>query len=170
VKRVLHAILFVLIAIQPAIAAESEPSEASIRELMTIMQSRRIFDDTMKQIDATSQASMRHALAGQALSQKQEEVLDEMRTKMIALFKNEMGPEIFEPMLIDIYKKSFTQQEVDRALEFYKTDAGKAFIAKMPIVNQQMMQTMQRRMAIFMPKLQELQRETLQKLRDTQQK
>jgi hypothetical protein len=170
VKSLFRAVLFALIVIQPVIAAESKPTEASIRELMSIMQSRKLFDATMKQIDAMMQASMRQVLAGQALSQKQEEILDEMRSKMVTLVNDEMNPEIFEPMLIDIYKNSFTQQEIDGMRVFYKTDAGKALIDKMPVVMQQSMETMQRRMAVFMPKLQELQRETLEKLRETQQK
>ena len=56
----------------------------------------------------------------------------------------------------EIYRKSFSQSEMDGMLKFYKSPAGKAVIAKMPVVMQNTMQVMQGEMAEMMPKIQQL--------------
>jgi hypothetical protein len=109
----LQSLLFAIIALQPAIAAEPKPSEASIRELLTAMEARKLTDGVWKQVNSMMQASMQQALAGEIATPDQQKILDDMQTKMIALFKDEMTWDILEPILIDIYEKSFTQQEIN---------------------------------------------------------
>jgi len=60
----------------------------------------------------------------------------------------------------EIYRKSFSQSEIDGMLKFYKTPAGKAVIAKMPVVMQNTMQVMQGEMAEMVPKMQQLMADT----------
>lgn len=57
-------------------------------------------------------------------------------------------------MMIGIYLQSFTQKDVDGMLRFYKSKAGQAVIAKMPVV---------------MPRIQNLTEGTAAKLKATQQ-
>ena len=67
-----------------------------------------------------------------------------------------------------IYRNTFSQAEVDGMLGFYRSPAGQAVIAKMPLVMQNTMQSMQGRMAVMMPRIQELQRDTVARLRATE--
>jgi hypothetical protein len=50
---------------------------------------------------------------------------------------------------------------------FYKTDAGKAVVEKMPLVTENTGEAMQGLLAQLLPKLQKLQEETLSKLNAT---
>ena len=93
-----------------------------------------------------------------------------MRTKIVKLFGDALQWNQLEPVFIDIYRRTFTQSEIEGMLSFYKTDAGKALIAKMPLAMQNSMQAMQARMATIMPQVQQLQKETFEKLQATQQK
>ena len=165
-----YVILLAYFALCPAIAAEPPASEASVRELLTITQSQKLVDGTMGQVDAMMQRSMEQALAGQALSADQQKIMDNMRTKMIALFRENMKWETLEPMFVDIYKQSFTQKEVDGMLDFYKSEPGQAVIAKMPLVMQNTMQAMQGRMAVMLPKLQQLQQDAIAELKASRAK
>lgn len=163
-------ILLAYFAMCPAIAAEPPASEASVRELLTITQSQKLLDGTMGQVDAMMQRSMKQALAGQTLTADQQRIMDNMRTKMIALFREDMKWETLEPMFIDIYKQSFSQKEVDGMLDFYKSEPGQAVIAKMPLVMQNTMQAMQGRMAVMLPKLQRLQQDAIAELKASRAK
>lgn len=164
-RKLFQAVLLTLLALQPAIAAETNASEASIRELMSLMDSRKLVEGTMAQVDAMMQGSMQHALKGQALTPDQQKILDQMRAKMLVLLKEQISWDALEPMMIDIYQKSFTEQEIRGMLDFYKSDAGKAVIAKMPLVMQHTMQAMQLRMGELMPKIDRLQQETIAQLK-----
>ncbi|HEU0186301.1 MAG TPA: DUF2059 domain-containing protein [Gallionellaceae bacterium] len=168
--RILMAVLFALLTFSPAFAVDQPASEASIRELMTITDSKKLVEGTMGQVDAMMQASMQQALAGQPVTPEQQKILDQMRTKMLALLKEQLSWDSLEPMMMDIYQKTFTEQEVQGMVDFYKTDAGKAVIAKMPLVMQHTMQAMQQRMGQMMPKMQQLQQETLAQLKAARKK
>lgn len=163
--KLFQAVLITLLAMQPAFAAEPKASEASIRELMSVMDSKKLIESTMVQVDSMMQGSMQHALGGQTLTPDQQKILDQMRAKMLALFKEQISWDALEPMMMDIYQKSFTEQEVKGMLDFYKSDAGKAVIAKMPMVMQYTMQAMQLRMAGLMPKIEQLQKDTVAQLK-----
>jgi uncharacterized protein len=162
--------LIALLAVQPAFAAEVPPSEASIHELMDLTQSRKMLDSMMEQIDGVMQQSMQQALAGQKFSPEQQAIMDELRSSVIALFKQEMKWESLDPMLVDVYRKSFNQKEVDGMIAFYKSEPGQAVIAKMPLVMQHTMVAMQERMADIAPKLQQLQQDAIAKLQATKGK
>lgn len=166
-----HLILLTCVVVSPAIAAEPPASEASVRELLAITQSRKLVDSTMGQVDTMMQRSMKQALAGQStLTTDQQKIMDSMRTQMIALIRTDMKWETLEPMFVDIYMQSFTQKEVNGMLDFYKSEPGQAVIAKMPIVMQNTMQAMQARMATTLPKLQKLQQDAMAELRASRAK
>ncbi|MBL6749935.1 MAG: DUF2059 domain-containing protein [Nevskia sp.] len=156
--------------LQPALADESTPSAASVKELIAVMQSQKLIDSAWNQLDSVMQAGMQQALAGQTITVQQQVVISEMRSKMIAIFKEDMKWEVLEPIFIDIYQKSFSQQEIDGMLAFYKSDTGKAVIAKMPLVMQNSMQAMKGRMEVMAPKLRQLEQDTILQLKAIQKK
>ena len=160
-----YAALFLALSMHPALGAETRASDASIRELLTVSQSKKLVDGAMGQMDTMMQASMKQALAGKAIPPNQQKILDDMRPKMLALVTEELKWEILEPMFIDIYRQSFSQTEIDGMLAFYKTPAGQAVIAKMPLVMQGTMKSVQARIMAIMPRLQQLERETIAQLR-----
>jgi hypothetical protein len=157
--------LFVCLA-GPASAAEEVPSDASLKQLLEVTQSRKLLDSSMAQLDGVLQSSMQKALQGQEADSGQQRILDGYRGKAVGLIRQEMGWETLEPEMLDIYRKSFSQKEVDGMLAFYRTEAGKAVIDKMPLVMQYSMQLVQERIGTLAPKLNALQQETLDKLRE----
>jgi hypothetical protein len=148
----------------PAVRAETGASEASVRELIEVTQSARMVDTMFAQMDAMMEQSLAQAVAGKQLNPEQEKISAEMRARMFALLKEEMSWESLEPGFIDIYRRSFSQDEIDGMLEFYKSDAGKAVIEKMPLVMQESMKITQSRLGTLMPRIQELTRESTRQL------
>lgn len=145
-------------------AADGAASETSIRELLAVTQSQRMLADTTAQIDSMMQTSMQQAHGHKVLTPREEEILTEMRGKILVVVGDFLKWSDLEPMFVDIYKRSFSQQEIDGMLTFYKSDAGRAVTNKMPLVMQNTMQAIQGRLAHLAPKMQALQRETVAKL------
>lgn len=160
------AILFMNVALAEPV--EAPASEASIRELIEVTQAKKLLDDVSVQLDSAMQESIRQALAGQQVTPEQRQVLDEMRTRMVKIFLDNMRWDQMESMFIEVYKQVFTQAEIEGMLAFYRTEAGQAVIAKMPLVMQYSMQILQKQMATIMPQVQQLQRETVEKLKALQ--
>ena len=165
-RPLLSAVLLaILLATQPAMAAETPASEASIRQLMEVTHSRQMLDGSLAQIDQVMQQSMQQALAGTELNSEQQKIMAGMRRRVVALLRDEMKWETLEPMFVEVYRNSLSQKDVDGMLAFYRTDAGQAVINKMPLVMQNTMTAMQARMAAMAPRLQELQSETIEQLK-----
>jgi hypothetical protein len=159
-----------LLAASPVFAATPTPgpavppSDVSLRELLQLTQSQKMVDGILAQTDAMMQQSMQQLSGGQALNDAQRKVLDDTRAKLVAEMRRSMNWEQLEPKLITIYQKSFTQEEVDGLLAFYRSPTGQALIAKMPVVMQHSMELMQEQTAQMMPRMREIQSETAQAL------
>ena len=58
-----------------------------------------------------------------------------------------------QPGIIDLYAKTFTEQELDAIVAFYKTPAGAALIDKIPQIDNQIQQLAQSRLNILQPQI-----------------
>ncbi|HEY4072044.1 MAG TPA: DUF2059 domain-containing protein [Herbaspirillum sp.] len=174
-KKLLLALLLSMISLQPVIAAEPDagnaaPTDESISELMTVTGMKALLDNVVQQTDTSMQAKILQSLSGHAVTGEQRVILDDMRNKMIGMMKQTMSWDVLSPKYAAIYKKTFTQEEIDGMLAFYKTPAGKAVITKMPAVTQYSMQLTQALMADLMPKIMKIQQDSIAKLKAAAEK
>jgi hypothetical protein len=123
-------------------------------------------DIIKKDIESSTQASVRRAFAGETLSERQENILAEMGAQAAAIFKEDLGAESLERDFVEIYRKALTQPEVDGLIAFYKTDAGKALLVKMPAVSQQTIRITLARLQGLTPKLNVMQSEIIRRMRE----
>jgi len=130
-------------------AADAPVSDATIHELLMSTNMRGVLDQA----------------AGQTLNAEQQALLEEMGTKMASVMKDALNWESLEPLFVSIYRRTFTQGEVDGMLKFYKTPAGKAVITKLPAVMQNTMGIMQDHMKDLIPRLQQIGRDYAEKVR-----
>ena len=163
--KLIHASLWLCLVIPQAFAADSKPSEESIRELFKVSNTQQLIDSTIEQADAVMKSSMQKALQGKSISADQQKIIDTMQSKVVALFRQEFNWDKLEPAYIRIYQNSFTQAEIDGILNFYKTPAGKALIDKMPAVLQNSIAEMQNQMGPLIQKIQKIQQESLEELK-----
>lgn len=63
--------------------------------------------------------------------------------------------------MVDAYRRSLSQDEVNGMIAFYESSAGQAVVRKMPLIQQNMLTLMQERMKVLMPKIVEVQKEVV---------
>jgi hypothetical protein len=148
-----------------AFAGDGGASEKSVRELMDLTGSRSMIDAMIGQMDAAMKSGMQQALAGKPVTQEEQRIIDDMQKQMVAILQEALSWEAMQPMLVTVYSSSFTQAEVDGMVSFYRSPAGRAVIAKMPLVIQRSSTLAQEQMKPIIPKLQALQEDTMRKLR-----
>jgi hypothetical protein len=88
----------------------------------------------------------------------------------MALFKQELEWNRLEPLYIRVYQQSFTQQEIDGFISFYRTPVGQALVKKMPVVLQQTSNEMQSRMTPMMQRIQQMQQEVIAEIQAERRK
>lgn len=158
-------LLMLIMFCTTAYGAENKPSDESIKELLRVTESQKLLDSMTGQIDNLLKSSMQQALQGKTITKKEQKQADDIRNKMIVIFKEEMNWEVFEPLFTQIYRDSFTQQEVDGMLAFYKSPSGQAVIKKMPLVMQYTMTEMQKRMGPIYQKIAKMTKETIAEMK-----
>lgn len=163
-----HLLLLLTFFIAPVFNANAAvPSEQSIKQLLTVTDSRKLVDRMTGEMEGMMKGAMQQALKGQTISPKQQKIIDDMQSKTLAVLKQELNWDVLEPMYLKIYAESFTQEEIDGILAFYATPAGQALIQKMPSVMQKSTEEMQKRMASLMQKLQKIQQDAQTELKAT---
>lgn len=155
-KIVLRSFIF-LFLVSSAMAQTA--SVESVRELLAVTEVKKLLDGMFVQIDPLIKSSISQATAGRNLSKEQqlnlEKITPIITEELVQVMKEELSWERMEPMYLQIYQKSFTQEEVDGLLSFYKSPAGVALIKKMPLVMQESMVAMQQHMGPMMTRVQE---------------
>jgi hypothetical protein len=66
-------------------------------------------------------------------------------------------------MLVQVYADTYTEEEVDGILAFYKSPAGQAMLQKMPQLMQRSMAVSQQLMSDLMPEIQKMAKEAGEK-------
>ena len=162
-KTFLAAVVLLLAA--PAFSQAQPASEASIRELLAMTNSKAILEQAYGQIDGMMEKAMSDAMGGQPRSPEQEKLLAEFRSKIVAAMTEQLSWEFLEPAYLKLYGSTFSQSEVDGMNAFYRSDAGKAVIGKMPQLMTAIMQMVMERMQAVMPKVQAIKDEYVEKLK-----
>lgn len=158
-KKWMLCLLFAVAS--PAFGAPPAPaSEASVRELLEATKARQLLDQVYGQVDAMYTDAMRQAFGG-TLTAEQQARVDRLSVRTMALMRQELSWDVLAPMYMDIYRASFSEDEVQGMLVFYRTPAGRAVVDKMPLVMQHSMRAMQERMGALMPAMQQILAEEL---------
>lgn len=158
-----HIVVFCA-AVASLVAADTKPSEASVKELLLLSDSPKMIDMSKAQLAGMANGPVQQALQGKTLTPEIKKIVAANGEKVMAALNEGMKWEAFEPVFVQIYQSMMTQEEVDGIVAFYKTPAGKAMIQKMPALMQASGQRLQQQLGPVMGKLQQLQQETVLQL------
>jgi len=157
IKRTVIALALIC---STAFAADTKPSTASLQELLKVTESAKLLDGVAAQIDGMMKNMAAQATKGQTPTPAQAKAFETMQGKMAGLMKEELSWAKYEPIFIQVYGESFTQEEIDSMIAFYHTPGGQALVKKMPVVMQRTMQIVQQHMGPMMQKFQAIAQES----------
>lgn len=150
-KRAFAALLAAFFVAGAAHAAP--PSEASIDELLAVTRVQRLLDSMFVNMEQVMRQSMARAVGSQPVTPEQQRVLDAAPAKFMEVMRDEMSWSRMRSLYVEVYRDTFTQEEVDGLLAFYRTPTGIAFVEKMPAVMQKSMTLMQARLGPLTEKM-----------------
>jgi hypothetical protein len=143
---------------------DAPPSDASIQELLEVTDAQHLIDGLEGQVDAMVSAALQQARQGKPATPDVQAVLDRMHAKMLAVADETLSWDTMRGICIRTYRASFTQDELDSIIAFYKTAAGQALVKKMPLVLHNVMTEMQGNTALMREKIRQIQRDTMHEL------
>jgi hypothetical protein len=153
-------ILIVVALLCPTIyAADTPPSDASLKQLLEVAQAHKILDSTLAEMDTMMKNVFQQITAGQPASPEAQKIFDKARADVVSLCKEDLTWEKMEPIYLRIYRKSLSQEEVNGMIAFYKTPAGQAVITKMPLILQNTMAEVGQMMGPVMERAERMQQD-----------
>lgn len=141
-KKFLAAASIALCALSSASYA-AVPTTESINTLLQITHTQNLLESVYGSMEQTMRQSMQQMSAGQTLSDEQKRVMDATPKKFAEVMRQEFTWAKLQPIYVNIYQESFTQEEIDGLIAFYRSPAGDALVKKMPLVLQKSMGAMQ---------------------------
>ncbi len=141
-KRFLTAANIVFFAVAaPCYAAV--PTPESIDTLLQVTNMQAMLDSMYTNMEQTMRQVTQQMSAGQALSDEQKRVIESAPREFVEVMHQDLSWDKLKPIYVNIYRESFTQEEIDGLVAFYRSPAGDALVKKMPVVMQKSMLAMQ---------------------------
>ncbi|APW39268.1 hypothetical protein RD110_20310 [Rhodoferax koreense] len=146
--------LLALALLTATLACRAEPpSTESVEALLVATKSEAIMESVNANMENTLRQGMAQTLAGRKVTPQLQRFLDKAPRQFAEAMKEEMSWATLKPLYVQLYQESFTQEEVDGLVAFYRSPAGEALTNKMPIVMQKTMALVQSRVAPMMEKM-----------------
>ena len=127
------------------VRADEASKSAKAEELLQLTQG----DQMMKMMEPMMKGML--AQMDKDMPAEQRAKAGEMQGKMMALVAVSLSKA--KPALAKVYADTYTEEEIDGILAFYKSPAGKALLQKMPEVMQRLMPVMMQMMGDLQPEI-----------------
>lgn len=137
-------------------AALAQASDAQVDKLLEVMRARQTLDAVLPQVAASQRQMVAQMSAGKSLTPGQQAQLDRLLDKSMDGIRRAMTWDKMEPMYRDIYRQTFTAEDIDALIGFYGSPAGQKLLDKMPQLMQNTMAGVQK---LLVPMLEEMQRD-----------
>ncbi|WP_411849482.1 DUF2059 domain-containing protein [Stenotrophomonas sp. LGBM10] len=138
------AVVLGLAAIGPAIAAP--PSDADINRLLAASRAQSMLDSMLPQIEAMQRQQFVQVASQRQLDETQQAQLRRIEQRTNQTIRQALSWQQLRPMYVDLYKKTFSKEDVLAMAEFYESSAGQSLLDKTPALMQNVMVAVQDKM------------------------
>lgn len=136
----------------PAAFGDDASKNAKIEEMLTLTNASQMMGQVFAQMKGMATAQ----LSKMDIPPDKRQVADELQQKILQLVQDSLSWEKLKPKMVEIYASTFTEEEIDGILNFYKSPAGQAMLQKMPQLMQRSMTMTQQMAQEIMPQVEKL--------------
>ncbi|MBT2767709.1 DUF2059 domain-containing protein [Stenotrophomonas sp. ISL-67] len=133
-----------LAAIAPALAAP--PSDADINRLLAASRAQNMLDSMVPRMEEMQRQQFLQIAQQRKLDDQQKVQLQKIEQRSSETIRKALSWQQLRPMYVDLYKKTFTKEDVLAMAEFYESSAGQSLLDKTPALMQNAMVAIQDRM------------------------
>lgn len=147
-------VLATLLAAPPVLAAQADDTQ--VDRLLTVMRARQTVEAIVPQVQASQRQIVQQITAGQSLSADQQQRLDQIGYQANSQMLGMLSWHRMQPLYREIYRQTFSSEDMEAMIGFYSSPAGQNLLDKMP----QLMQNTNRAMQnVVLPMLEQMQRD-----------
>jgi hypothetical protein len=161
---------FLAVSILPVQAAP--PTDSSVDELLKCLQVDKLLAQGLTQMtDGMSRAMdqrLQATVGAHELTPVQKAAIDKFRARFAKTIQDELAVGKVRAIYLQCYKETFSQDEVDGIIAFYKSPPGQAMSEKYPQVMQKAQTLMQAKIAPLSNQVQVAMDDMIKELENTQ--
>ncbi|RBG04379.1 hypothetical protein BRN33_10895 [Xanthomonas oryzae pv. oryzae] len=135
-----------MLAVAAPAALAQAPSDADINRLLAASRAQTMLDTMLPQIEAMQQQQFAQLTAQRQLDADQQAQLQRIQERTRQTVRKALSWSELRPTYVDIYKRSFSREDVLAMAEFYESSAGQSLLDKTPALTQNLMGAIQQRM------------------------
>ena len=143
-------------------AFAAPPSNESISQLLVATRMERSVGAAQQGLEQAVRNSINQSLQGRTLTPQGQKVIEKFSADAGVIIRKEINWADLKGAYLKLYAETFTQEEVDGLLAFYRSPAGVALLEKMPLVTQKSAAITQQRIGPLVEKLKASMAQTVQ--------
>ncbi len=145
-KKILAGVMMAVMTVS-MFAAEAVSAERTrlAGELLTVMRQEQQMKNAFQMMRGMQQKMLPQMLEqnGVKLTADQQAEQKKMMDEVMSVVEEEMSWDKLRPIVVDAYATTFSEQELKDLTTFFKSPAGQNFLDKTPVLQQQMMSSIQ---------------------------
>ena len=150
--------LVVVMVVAPVGARADEASKtAKVKELFALTHLDRSLERMRNSMAQQVQLTAKNASGTDQMTPEKQKIQQEFIDNSMKVVDQDFSWAVLEPSYVKLYSDTYTEQELDGILVFYKSPAGQALLTKAPQVSAGVMEIVHSHMGDFQPKMQSLQ-------------
>lgn len=143
----------VLCAASPLAHADDASKRHKIGELFTLIQIDKTMQQVATQQVTQAQRAMKTMFPDAKISPDQQKDLDAFLQKILAITQQSLSWSKLQPQFTDLYASTYTEEEIDGMIAFYRSPVGTAMIARQPEILSKSQAISQAQLAEVQPQL-----------------
>lgn len=137
-------------------AWSATPTDDSLRELLVLTQGERTLTTAYGDIERNMLQGAQAGLNGRQPTPAELQLLKSYASEVSAVLRKGLSWAQLQPAMLAAYRDTYTQEEVDAQIAFYRSPVGQSISAKMPVVMQRSMAASQQLMLPLIPQLKDI--------------
>ena len=134
--------------------ADDASKRAKIDEMFTLMNMEQTLSRLADQQTAQMKQIMPQLLAGQTIGPDDQKQIDAFMDQLTGMVRDAIQWNKLKPQYLDLYAATYDETTIDGMLAFYRTDAGRAMVAKQPELVSKSQAIAQAQLTAVQPKMQ----------------
>jgi uncharacterized protein len=145
-RRLHRTALLLALALASVPALAAPPTDGDINRLLSASRAQAMLDSMLPQIETMQRQQFEQVTQQRQLTPQQQEQLQRIQARTAQTLRQALSWQQLRPMYVDLYKQTFSKEDVLAMAEFYESSAGQSLLDKTPTLMQNVMVAIQARM------------------------
>lgn len=142
------------LALCAAAALAAPPTDADIERLLKASRAESMLNAILPQMEQMQRQQFEQITSGKDLSAEQKAEVERIQARTNQIVRKALSWDEMRPLYIDVYKRTFSREDVKAMAKFYESPAGKNLLDKTPALMQNLMGAIQQKIVPMMEELQ----------------